>query len=118
MQALNICIALVERRRVLESAHEQGTASPPMASDRMLEVQAVDSLAPHTASLLSKLGEEQSERRQVRPHTHPALNICATCTLQWTVSWTVVTQNSRECCDVLCRRRRMACCSRRWAPRG
>ena len=61
LQALNICIALVERRRLWEAAHESGAANLPNELDRLLELQAVETLAPHASDLLYHLSNEQSE---------------------------------------------------------
>ena len=61
LQALNICIALVERRRLWEAAHDDGAAHLPNELDRLLELQAVEVLAPHASDLLYHLSDEQSE---------------------------------------------------------
>lgn len=67
LQALNVCIALVERRRLWEVAHGSGLASTPADTDRALEVQAVETLAPHLPRLFSHLSERQAGKTQVMP---------------------------------------------------
>ena len=66
MQALTICIALVERRTLWQLAHQAGSAGPLASKDEQLERQAVEVLAPQAAHLLQRLSREDSSKPMVR----------------------------------------------------
>jgi len=62
LQTLKICIALVERRSIWQTAFDNELAkSPPQEEDGGLEQQAVKMLAPHAANLLKRLSEDESQ---------------------------------------------------------
>ena len=58
LQALTICIALVERGTLWQMDHQAGSAGPLSDRDRELESQAVSVLGPQAAHLLQKLSED------------------------------------------------------------
>lgn len=69
-QALNICIALLERRRLLEGALMRGQpASPEEATaselDMQLEAEAVSGIAPYTPRLLGLLQIDEASSQGV-----------------------------------------------------
>ena len=62
MQTLTICIALVERRSLWQTAFDNELAkSPPQKEDTDLELRAVSMLAPHAAQLLKRLSEDNDQ---------------------------------------------------------
>ena len=77
MQALNICISLVERRRVWDEAsrsralHSEDPNNPELPempdpdSEEQLEAQAVNVIAPKAAEFMDQLAREQSSKHQV-----------------------------------------------------
>ena len=62
VQALTICIALVERQILWHIAHQGGSAGPLAERDHELEGQAVQVLAPKAAHLLRQLSEGEETK--------------------------------------------------------
>ena len=80
-QALNICIALLERRRLLESTGGTQPGGSPKcvrtaAADAALEAEAVEGLAPYAPRLQALLTVDDSTDEQVSD--------CRTPNLSWT----------------------------------
>lgn len=65
LQALTICIALVERQILWQIAHQGGSAGPLAEKDHDLEGQAVQVLAPKAAKLLQQLSEGEEHKPMV-----------------------------------------------------